>query len=726
MTYRALLMGNSVFDADASLNPLNAPTKDVARLHRALVDPATGLFADDNVRLVIERTANDLLDELDAFFSSAHRDDLLLLYYSGHGLLDERNQLFLCGRDTRSDRLLRTAVSNVRINEFIDQSVARCSVIILDCCSSGMFKGGDIGVPLAGPGRYVVSSTRGSALANDAATATGTSLFTEHLVAGLLGEAEDRDGDGYVDLREIYDYVRKKLTATTKQVPHSRFDGDAAIVLAKRAAPYLSAMPGPARHARHGDPTFVLSENTITLHDVDPDEHLGPETIEIYRLGDAEVDCTAETDAGWLHTDVHHDRVVVVLNPREGHNRGKIMIRDRLSGTAQVVRVYVYVNRRRPDAPPVPQPPGDGDRTPPVADGTPISAVTAPRQPAPIPAPAKGDREGDHEGLPESRRRRSGVVRRVLLRPRLVAILVALLVLGTAGVAAAMNRGGDPPGPPMPAVPSLVGLAQARAEEALRARRLTPKVAAASPGQSCAPGQVTAQSPPAGQAVREGTQVGITICGAPPHVTTPDVIGKTEPEATKAITGAKLKPVAGPPHQGGDCKAGRVATQTPAARSPLDEGATVTYSLCTGPKTVIVPPLGYSQHSAEAALDRAGLRARFVRSDSAKPEGQVLRSDPARGSKATIGTTIVVYLSRGNLCEVPDVTGESEDAVPDAFAGACVLYDILYVRSEQHAGMVVDQDPSGGEEVERGSTVTVKVSSGPGPTMTSPPPGGSG
>ena len=160
------------------------------------MDSATGLFADENVRLVIERGSHDLLDELDTFFSAAHRDDLLLLYYSGHGLLDERNQLFLCGRNTRSDKLLRTAVSNVRINEFIEQGVARCTVIILDCCSSGMFKGGDVAAPLAGPGRYVVSSTRGAALANDAAVVTGTSLFTEHLVTGLLGAADDRDGDG--------------------------------------------------------------------------------------------------------------------------------------------------------------------------------------------------------------------------------------------------------------------------------------------------------------------------------------------------------------------------------------------------------------------------------------------------------------------------------------------------------------------------------------------------
>ena len=249
MTYRALLIGNSVFDADAGLNPLNAPVKDVARLHQALVDSDTGLFDDDHVRLVTERTCNDILDELDRFFDAGRKDDLLLLYYSGHGLLDERNQLYLCGRDTRSDRLLRTAVSNVRVNEFVSQSMCQCTVIVLDCCSSGMFKGGPVGAQMAGPGRYIVSSTRGAALANDAAAATGTSLFTEHLVEGLLGAAPDTNDDGYIDLREIYDYVRSCLVETTKQVPHCRFDGDAALSLAKvRNLPQVARAPSGERY----------------------------------------------------------------------------------------------------------------------------------------------------------------------------------------------------------------------------------------------------------------------------------------------------------------------------------------------------------------------------------------------------------------------------------------------------------------------------------------------
>jgi hypothetical protein len=98
-------------------------------------------------------------------------------------------------------------------------------------------------------------------LANDGATPTGTSLFTEYLVTGLLGEAEDRNGDGYVDLREIYDYVRNRLATTTEQVPHSRFDGDAEVTLARRrSAPALSKV---SRSPHRADPAFALSENVI-------------------------------------------------------------------------------------------------------------------------------------------------------------------------------------------------------------------------------------------------------------------------------------------------------------------------------------------------------------------------------------------------------------------------------------------------------------------------------
>ena len=573
MTYRALLMGNSVFEADAGLNPLNAPTKDVARLHRALVDSSTGLFADEHVRLAIERSSHDLLDELDTFFSAAHRDDLLLVYYSGHGLLDERNQLFLCGRNTRSDRLLRTAVSNVRINEFIDQSVARCTVIILDCCSSGMFKGGDVAAPLAGPGRYVVSSTRGAALANDADVATGTSLFTEHLVTGLLGGAEDRDGDGYLDLREIFDYVRARLTSTTKQIPHCRFDGDAAVMLARWSAAPIPA--GAASAARVGNLTFVLSENTVTLRDVGPDERLNPEIIEIYPLADAKVDCTAETDATWLHAEVGGGRLTIKLHPRPGQNRGKILVRDRRSGTAQVVRVHVTVDRRRPaDLRPIAADPTATTPRPPTP--SPSVADRPTRVSARVPMPRAID-PPDPSDLPDVNDTPDEDPGGGRLRKRgFIAIAAGVLLMTTAvGLLGLLD---DPPPITTTPVPALVGLTRAGAEAVLREAGLSPSVVSASPGTACTPGAVIAQNPPAGRSAGRGMQIGITVCGVP----------------------------------------------SPTTATPKTTGAT------SSAKGVVVPELGGTRKSAESALRRVGLFAKFKERNSSEPEGRVIGSNPQR------------------------------------------------------------------------------------------------
>lgn len=67
-------------------------------------------------------------------------DDLILLYYSGHGLQDEYDHLYLCAHDTRSNLLLSTAISDAEINSVMRSSAAKTFVVILDCCYSGAFK----------------------------------------------------------------------------------------------------------------------------------------------------------------------------------------------------------------------------------------------------------------------------------------------------------------------------------------------------------------------------------------------------------------------------------------------------------------------------------------------------------------------------------------------------------------------------------------------------------
>ena len=75
-TYRGLLVANSVFPRDPhNLPALEGPRNDPALLRAALSHDATGLFPEDNLRLVTERDMAEVLGEVEDFLSSARRDD---------------------------------------------------------------------------------------------------------------------------------------------------------------------------------------------------------------------------------------------------------------------------------------------------------------------------------------------------------------------------------------------------------------------------------------------------------------------------------------------------------------------------------------------------------------------------------------------------------------------------------------------------------------------------
>jgi hypothetical protein len=345
--YRALLIGNSVFAEDAAnLARLEGPQKDVTLLHHALVNEQSGMFSEESVRVLLEQPMRTMMREIHTFFADAHRDDVLMLYYSGHGLLDPQDRLYLCASDTVSTALLPTAVSNAFVGDCMAASPTRTTVIVLDCCYSGAFKGGGrVPESLAGPGRFVLSSCRGRELANAASAENGASLFTSHLVDAMLGRATDRDGDGFIDLGEVFAYVQNALR-DQQQSPQKRFDGDRDLVIA-RSPVTPASRAGSGVHEDHVPerlrPVLALSETVIDLRDVRPDEVLPDERVAVYNLGEGTLDWVAQTDADWFELVTDQEGIVLRLHPRPGENRGKVLVRERTTGAVHSVRVTVSV-----------------------------------------------------------------------------------------------------------------------------------------------------------------------------------------------------------------------------------------------------------------------------------------------------------------------------------------------------------------------------------------------
>ena len=192
----ALIIGNSEYD-DQSLARLVTPAADVGNLADVLNSPDIGGF--DEVVSLVNEASITVRREIARFFKGKRRDDLLLLYFSGHGVLDDRGKLYLAVKDTERDLLKGTAIEAAFITDVMDGSYSRQQVLILDCCHSGAFARGAKGVTGAsvgtaqtfegsGSGRVVLTATDATQYAWEGDQVIGeaeNSVFTHFLIQGL-------------------------------------------------------------------------------------------------------------------------------------------------------------------------------------------------------------------------------------------------------------------------------------------------------------------------------------------------------------------------------------------------------------------------------------------------------------------------------------------------------------------------------------------------------------
>ena len=79
---------------------------------------------------------------IEEMLTERERDDLVLVYFSCHGVVDPQRRLYFATTNTRQSRPAGTAVSRTFVNEQLEGCVASAKVLILDCCFSGAFAEG--------------------------------------------------------------------------------------------------------------------------------------------------------------------------------------------------------------------------------------------------------------------------------------------------------------------------------------------------------------------------------------------------------------------------------------------------------------------------------------------------------------------------------------------------------------------------------------------------------
>ena len=262
-------------------------------------------------------------------------------------------------------------------------------------------------------------------------------------------------------------------------------------------------------------------------------------------------------------------------------------------------------------------------------------------------------------------------------------------------------------------VPDLVGIPERDARLLLETFGLA--LGTVSPREAeGAPGVVVAQQPAAGTAVDASTRVSLTV-SVPVRVKVPQVVGVPLQEATRRCEQVGLSLVVGGQDQS-DQAEGTVLGQTPAAGARVERATSVTVNVAAPrPRTVRVPRVtGVAVKAARLALADVGLR---LEGGGSRPvagveAGTVVDQTPDAGAEVLLDSAVVVVLASSDV-EVPDIQRLTQaDATARLQSATLRLLLASRQASVTDAGIVLSQQPTPGQRVVPGSTVSVVVSAG--------------
>ncbi|TVP62359.1 MAG: hypothetical protein EA343_11130 [Nodularia sp. (in: Bacteria)] len=239
-----LLVGVNQYQDDR-LPSLRYSAVDCQGLAAALADATQG-FPQTEERVHHDLTSplptlSTVRASLHEITAAAQPQDTILLYFSGHGMLESNSQqAFLCLADTQTDDLPNTGLGLQEILQLLGNSQAQTQLVWLDACHSGSltFRGArsEITTPsLPNPTLQMVELLRQRAKQSKGFYALlscdthqqswefpelGHGVFTYYLMRGLRGEAAD--SQGLIDADGLYRYVyhqtRQYIEQTNQQL----------------------------------------------------------------------------------------------------------------------------------------------------------------------------------------------------------------------------------------------------------------------------------------------------------------------------------------------------------------------------------------------------------------------------------------------------------------------------------------------------------------------------
>ena len=192
--------------------------------------PEGGALRDDQVQLLIDEDATraNILTAVRNTFLKADENDVVLFYFSGHGL---QGSFLPVDFDGENNKLHHEELKNL-----LNASRAKHKLVLADACHSGSLlvqkssgtnsrlKKYYTAFEATRGGTGLLMSSKGEEYSlEDGGLRSG--VFSHFLVRGLKGEANSNE-DKVITIKELFDYVHQKVRTYTGNVQTPTLTGD--------------------------------------------------------------------------------------------------------------------------------------------------------------------------------------------------------------------------------------------------------------------------------------------------------------------------------------------------------------------------------------------------------------------------------------------------------------------------------------------------------------------
>ncbi len=198
---------------------------DAYQVYAFLKSPEGGAIPDERISLLIDESASRkrILSEMESTFAKADENDVIMLYYSGHGLPGSFLPIDFDGYNN--------VLQHHEIKAVLDKSEAKHKMVFADACHSGSLLAMKTpfnatrmqsfldGFEDARAGTALFTSSKSEEISMET-SGLRQGIYSHYLIRGLRGEA-DQNKNKIVTISELYEYVNKNVRTYTsnRQTP---------------------------------------------------------------------------------------------------------------------------------------------------------------------------------------------------------------------------------------------------------------------------------------------------------------------------------------------------------------------------------------------------------------------------------------------------------------------------------------------------------------------------